>query len=304
MNSEPKDLSPRDVFTQVAAAVPPELHANIVIIGSLAAAYAFTEVRRDTTMRTKDVDCVLAPHITAVEHGRRITALLLASGWRPRTSGAFGQPADAQTPDQQLPAVRLYPPSHDDWFLEMLTEPASDAQRGIRWDRVALSSGEHFGLPSFEFTGISTFDPATSREGLRYARPECMALAHLLEHRAFSDQPISGTDFGGRPLLRRNKDLGRVLAIATLAGSAGVRHWPAQWSAALDGRLPKRRQELARTVGDGIRKLLASQTDLQEAVVHVNRGLLSQDPVSSDDLRATGELVVRAAVQPLEQAVG
>ena len=187
-------------------------------------------------MRTKDVDCVLAPHITAVEHGRRITTLLLASGWRPRSSGAFGRPADAQTPDQQLPAVRLYPPGHDDWFLEMLTEPASDAQRGIRWDRVALASGEHFGLPSFEFTGISTFDPAASREGLRYARPECMALAHLLEHRAFSDQPISGTDFGGRPLLRRNKDLGRVLAIATLAGPAGVRQWPARWSDALGAR--------------------------------------------------------------------
>ncbi len=301
MNSEPRDLSPHDVFAQVAAAVPPELHANIVIIGSLAAAYAFTDARGGTAMRTKDVDCVLAPHITAVEHGRRITGLLLAAGWRPRRAGEFGRAADAHTADDQLPAVRLFPPGNDDWFLEMLTEPASDAQHGIRWDRIALGSGEHFGLPSFEFTGISTFDPASSREGLRYARPECMALAHLLEHRSFSDQPISGTDFGGRPLLRRNKDLGRVLAIANLAGLAAVHQWSARWSDALDVRLPKRRQELARTAGDGIRKLLASQRDLQEALLHVNRGLLAQDPVSLDNLRATGELVVRVAVQALEQ---
>ena len=302
MSSEPSDLSPRDVFAEVAAAVPTELHPHIVIIGSLAAAYAFMDRRRGTAMRTKDVDCVLAPHLTAVEHGQLITKRLLAAGWRPRRAGEFGRPADAQTPDDQLPAVRLFPPGNDDWFLEMLTEPASDAQRGRRWDRLALESGEHFGLPSFEFTGISTFDPATSREGLRYARPECMALAHLLEHREFSDQPISGTDFGGRPQLRRNKDLGRVLAIATLAGREDLHQWPSHWNDTLVARLPERRQELATTAGDGIRMLLTSEDDLREALQHVNKGLLAHDPASLNDLRATGEGVVRLAIHPLEQS--
>jgi hypothetical protein len=39
MNIEPKEVSPRKVLAQIASALPFEVHPNIIIIGSLAAAY-------------------------------------------------------------------------------------------------------------------------------------------------------------------------------------------------------------------------------------------------------------------------
>ena len=38
MNPETKEVSPRKVLAQVAAAIPTDVHPNIIIIGSLAAA--------------------------------------------------------------------------------------------------------------------------------------------------------------------------------------------------------------------------------------------------------------------------
>lgn len=65
-----KEVSPRKVLAEVAAAIPPEIHPNVVIIGSLAAGYWLCQ-RGDETfgVRTKDVDCVLSPHLSAVEKG-------------------------------------------------------------------------------------------------------------------------------------------------------------------------------------------------------------------------------------------
>jgi hypothetical protein len=133
----------RDVLNEVVAALPAEVHPNIIIIGSLAAGYGL--FRRDdiSTVRTKDVDCVLSPHLSAVEKGKEVAEKLIAAGWSPKSGGQFGQPGTRDTPIDQLPAVRLYPPSGGEWFIELLTEPASENQTQRKWAKLPLTSG-HF----------------------------------------------------------------------------------------------------------------------------------------------------------------
>lgn len=299
-----QEVSPSEVFAQIAAVIPTELHDSIVIIGSLAAAHGLAGQRSGVGVRTKDVDCVLSPHVTAIEHGRRITQQLLVSGWTVRAEGAFDRPGDATTPDDRLPAVRLFPPGKRAWFLELLSDPSSEQQVGRKWDRLALESGQHFGLPSFEFTGITTHRPGRSQEGLRYARAENMALANLLEHRGFSDQIIVGSDLDGRPQLRRNKDLGRVLAIAALTPSTELEQWADRWLDTLMARFPNRWRELAKSVGAGLRKLLASDEDLREATDHCNNGLLAIRPATTEALLTVGTQVLTLAVEPVERGAG
>src|SRR6266576_2256595 len=84
MKPEAKEVSPRKVLAEVAAAVPPDVHPNIIIIGSLAAAYWLFRGDDTVGVRTKDIDCVLSPHLSAVEKGRAVAEKLLAAGWQPQ----------------------------------------------------------------------------------------------------------------------------------------------------------------------------------------------------------------------------
>ena len=54
-------LTPRDMLRQVAQAIPEDVRSEIIIVGSLAAAY---QLLRDSgqVVRTKDVDAMLTPH--------------------------------------------------------------------------------------------------------------------------------------------------------------------------------------------------------------------------------------------------
>src|SRR5204863_9870566 len=124
-------------------AIPAEVHPHVIVIGSLAAAYGLFAADSRAAgadaapggigVRTKDVDCVLSPHVSAVEHGREVAEALIAAGWIPTVRGRFSEPGNVRTPDRELPAVRLNPPGGGEWFIELLTEPGYEAQSRLEW---------------------------------------------------------------------------------------------------------------------------------------------------------------------------
>ena len=214
-------LTPDEVMAQIAAALPDDCRANVIIIGSLAAGYHFFAGDGRRSVRTKDVDCMFSPHAKAVGAASPVTERLLASSWQPRTEGAWAEPGHAGTPEHQLPMIRLKPPVTDGgagWFLELLGAPDEGSDEAKSFHRVQTSIG-HFALCSFNHLALAEWEPGETRHGLRIARPEMMALANLLHHPAIGLDLIAGTT-----TKRSNKDLGRVLALAWLAAEQDRPH--------------------------------------------------------------------------------
>jgi len=297
-------ISPSKVLAEVAAAVPDACRSNIVIIGSLAAGYHFFGDDPAKAVRTKDVDCVLEPFHAAVGAGQSIARQLLDAGWQRRMQGDYQEPGTADTPVDQLPAVRLYPPtadldSEEAWFIELLIVPESAGTSGREWTRLALKEG-HFGLPTFRFLSITAFKPLPAGDlGIRYARPEMMALANLLEHPEIKPDRMSGL-FADRAIKRSNKDLGRVLAIAILADLSDYRPWATEWLEGLRACFPDEWQDLARRAGNGLHELLARDADFEEAHHTCLNGLLSSQPPTLGALRAAADRVLGDAIETLE----
>lgn len=302
------EVSPKAVLSQVAKAVPEACRENIVVIGSLAAGYHFFKDDPDKAVRTKDVDCVLAPLHAAVGAGQSIARQLLDAGWEHRREGDHQKPGNADTPVDELPAVRLFPPGVDPesesaWFIELLTVPGTSEIQGRTWTRLPLGSDEHYGLPTFRFISVTAYDALPAEElGIRYARPEMMALANLLEHPEIKPDLMSGL-IADRSIKRSNKDLGRVLAIATLADLDDYRPWATSWQQALQTCFPNEWQQLALRVGNGLRALLDSPTDLEEAHHTCLNGLLASDFPTINALEAAGQRVLGDAVETLEDSV-
>ena len=300
-------VSPSKVLAEVAAAVPANCRENIVIIGSLAAGYHFFKNDPNRSVRTKDVDCVLEPFHAAVGAGQSITRQLLDANWQRRLQGDHQTPGDETTPLDKLPAVRLYPPgvdpdSEEAWFIELLTVPESKEGDGKAWTRLPLKEG-HFGLPTFRFLSITAYDPLPAEDlGIRYARPEMMALANLLEHSEIKPDRMSG-QFAGRSIKRSNKDLGRVIAIAYLADLDDYRPWARQWEAALRLCFPDEWRKLALRAGSGLRALLSSPNDFEEAHHTCVNGLLASDRPSHDALRAAAERLLVDAIETMEESI-
>ena len=297
MTKDPKDIRPDAVLKEVVDAIHPEVRPHIIVIGSLAAAHWLSGADSAFIVRTKDVDSVLSPRGTAPTNARAIAEELLSAGWQPRPSENFGEPGTSETPDDRLPALRLNPPNSDEWFLELLTEP-EPGQSTRRWLRFTLSNGDHYGLPSFRFTSIAIHDPRMTRFGILAARPEMMALANLLEHPEIGPEMIKGTN-----IKRSNKDLGRVLAIARLSTDADIDNWADAWVRALTEVFPFDWKTLVRNAGNGLRQLLNSPADLQQAMETCNNGLLASRSVTAEQLKATGERLVVSAIADLERAI-
>jgi len=299
-------VSPSKVLAEVSDAVPVGCRENIVVIGSLAAGYHFFRGDDSKMVRTKDVDCVLEPFHAAVGAGQSIARQLLDAGWQRRMLGEHQEPGTDETPEDELPAVRLYPPNTDPnseeaWFLELLTVPESNDASGKDWTRLPLDEG-HFGLPTFRFLSITAFNPLQAGDlGIRYARPEMMALANLLEHPEIKPDRMSSL-IAGLAVKRSNKDLGRVLAIATLADLDDYRPWATAWLEVLKTCFPDEWKDLARRTGNGLRELLDSETDFDEAHHTCLNGLLASQPPSLEALRAAGERVLGDAIETLEAA--
>jgi hypothetical protein len=94
----------------------------------------------------------------------------------------------------------------------------------------------------------------------------------------------------------------KVLAIAALTLDDTIEdEWSHRWATALKKSFPHRWRELASTAGDGLRKLLNSSEDLQEANYFCANGLLSRRNVTAAQLNDIGRRLLVFAVEPLEQ---
>ena len=132
-----------------------------------------------------------------------------------------------------------------------------------------------------------------------------MALSNLLAHPRVGSDRISAPLAAGRCPLRSAKDLGRVLALAHLAGRAATEEWPALWDAALRAKyLPSEVSELGEHAGDGLRELLSNAAAFDDAHFSVDVGLLSGHRVTSTQLRVVAERLIVDALDPLRESTG
>jgi len=99
--------------------------------------------------------------------------------------------------------------------------------------RVVLSDGGHYAVASFRYLDVAAYRAIETPEGIRCARLEMLALSNLPRNPVIRPERIQ-TPVGPGPK-RSNKDLGRVLAIARLAGREVVAEWPAACAEALRG---------------------------------------------------------------------
>jgi len=301
----PDELSPTKTLQQVSEALPEDCRENLVVVGSLAAGFHFFGDDPDLAVRTKDVDCILEPFHMAVEAGQKIAARLLELGWQHRALADDRLPGGRDTSVECLPVIRLVPPgknpSSPDWFIELLCVPENSGEVGRRFTRIVLGD-QHFALPSFQFMAVTAWRPLMSdRFQLRYARPSMMALANLLAHPEIGSD-IMSAPFDGLTIKRANKDLGRVLALAKLSDLDDYEPWAEEWLEAMKELYGEYWVERAATLGSGLRELLSSPDDLNEALHTCTSGLLSSfHDVSEASLKIVGQRLLGDAIEFIEE---
>ena len=141
MNHWYPQLDVSSLLKRVAEQVPPALRANVVVIGSIATAWAFRDVSGTHSVATKDIDLLLRPAINAVVTAETLAQELLEDGWAPQfTHGR--EPGSADTPNDDLPALRLSPPENKGgWFVELLAVPPQGQATRKHWRRFQTSLG-------------------------------------------------------------------------------------------------------------------------------------------------------------------
>lgn len=299
-------LSPREVLAQVAQALPADVRDNVIIIGSLAAGYHFFAGDGARAIRTKDVDCLFSPHSKAVAAATEVTDQLIQADWTLREGPDWSQPGKKEDPEDKLPMVRLRPPGKtvSPWFLELLSAPPAyePGEPGKKLRRLETRIG-HFAICSFDFLALAEWKPLETAHGVRIARPEMMALANLLHHPEIDEALIAGTDYK-----RSNKDLGRVLALAYLTLERDRRGntdelgaWAERMWQALQAKFGNQANQLASRAGTGLRTLLGSQANLDQALRMANLGLLASMDVSVEGFRAVGLRLLAELIDELEQ---
>lgn len=290
-------VDPRDLFARLALELPAEVRDHVFVVGSLAAACHHADHIEGGRVRTKDADLVTHP-ASAVTSAALIASRLRSSGWRQKPSDrAPGLPT---TPPQELPAIRLYPPHHEDYFVEILIVPEGEYAGAKPWVGVELDDG-WYGLPSFEFLALTLIDRQRSEAGLEYAHPSMMALANLLSHPELGSHVMS-TPIGDRDIHRSSKDLGRVLALARLEPREETERWATRWRYALETCFPTRWPSLAARLGMGLRALLDDDMRFDEAWHCCNVGLLAAMGVTKEELRFTALQLLEDAIAPIEVA--
>lgn len=291
-------LDPKVMFKMIAAQVPKDLHGNVLIVGSLAAAYHYREALETHAVNTKDADVVVQP-AGALAECKMIAERLLEEGWYRYPDKCF--PMSEPEPADELRAIRLYPPGTEAYYIELLGLPEPGQGERRKWVPLELDDG-WYGLPCFRYFAVLGEGSLRSTEGIQYASPAMMALANLLAHPSLGSETMS-EPIGGRTLLRSAKDLGRVLALAWLTGAEGIEEWLDPWRDALASRFPDEQEELAAHVGDGLRELLDDENALDQAR-HANEvGLLRGRGLGVDEHRAVGEQIIAFVLEPFTEPI-
>lgn len=289
-------LDPKGLFARLSQDIPRPLQRHVFIVGSLAAAYHFRTSLKGRAVNTKDADLVVHP-AGDVRSAKALALKLLGMAWR-RTQECH--PSPRRSPTERLRALRLFPPTSEDYFLELLGLPARGQTKPVVWVPVRLPDG-WYGVGCHRFMRLTAVDRRTSSEGLEYASPAMMALANLLSHPRVGDQRMSAP-LAGERILRSAKDLGRVLALAWLSGRATTEKWLEDWVQALRRTFPKAWRALARTAGSGLQDLLDKPEALEEARITTDMGLLSGRGVTAANLEAVGRQLMSDLLRPLAEA--
>ncbi len=285
-------LNPTELFERIAGDVPEPLHRHLFVTGSLAAAYHYKAQLQGQAINTKDADLVVHPAGDVVSC-QDMAQELLNTGWRCIDEC---YPQSAPKPVDTLRAIRLFPPDSNAYFIELLNIPETDQAEAKRWIPLELDDG-WYGLPSFKFLGIASIDRLRSDVGLEYASPSMMALANILSHPQVGTQKIeSGTMTG---VLRSAKDLGRVIALAHLAGREETEAWHDLWLKATQECFPEHWKELLIQIGSGLEELLQDQNALDDARITTDIGILNGLQISAEALQGIGERLIQDVIEPL-----